>query len=83
MRLRTVIALDRGSGTRVTTRWRPTEVDLAILSLLANGHTIEYVARQVRLSERTVRRRVRGIADELQVNSSIEAVVHAVRAGLI
>ncbi|UYM03353.1 LuxR C-terminal-related transcriptional regulator [Solicola gregarius] len=63
--------------------WRPTDLDLTILRMLSRGHTIEYVARQVALSERTVRRRLRTIADDLGVDSSIEAIVHAVRAGLI
>ena len=63
--------------------WKPAEVDIVILDLLARGHTIEYVARQVELSDRTVRRRLRATADDLGVDSSIEAVVHAVRAGLI
>jgi DNA-binding NarL/FixJ family response regulator len=34
-------------------------------------------------SERTVRRRLRTIADEIGVDSTIEAVVYAVRARLI
>jgi DNA-binding NarL/FixJ family response regulator len=34
-------------------------------------------------SERTVRRRLRTIADEIGVDSTIEVVVHAVRARLI
>lgn len=63
--------------------WDPVDVDVAILRLLSRGHTIDYVARRVELSERTVRRRLRRIADALGVDSSIEAVVHAVRVGLI
>ncbi|MDN5852347.1 MAG: LuxR C-terminal-related transcriptional regulator [Actinomycetia bacterium] len=63
--------------------WRPTDVDLTILRLLSRGHTIDYIARRVDTSERTVRRRLRRLADDLGVDSSIEAVVHAVRAGLI
>lgn len=58
-------------------------VDLQILDLVAGGHTTEVVGRRLGLSERTVRRRLRSIADQLEVGSTIEAVVHAVRTGLI
>lgn len=71
------------SSERQAGVWLPAEVDLTILRLLSRGRTIEYVARRVDLSERTVRRRLRNIADDLGVDSSIEAIVHAVRAGLI
>lgn len=63
--------------------WAPEDIDVTILRLLSHGRTIEYIARRVELSERTVRRRLRAIADDLGVDSSIEAVVHAVRVGLI
>jgi DNA-binding NarL/FixJ family response regulator len=57
--------------------------DLTILRLLAEGSTVDTVARAVGMSERTVRRRLRVIADELGVETTIEVVVHGVRAGLI
>ena len=63
--------------------WQPTELDLEILSLLSQGLTTDAIARRVGVSERTVRRRLRSVADDIGVESSIEAVVHAVRAGLI
>ena len=66
-----------------TPGWRPSELDLEILRLLSRGLTTDAIARRVDVSERTVRRRLRAVADEIGVESSIEAVVHAVRAGLI
>ena len=63
--------------------WTPDEGDLAILSALAEGQTIDVVARRQGVSERTIRRRLRTIADEIGVDSTIEAVVFAVRNGLI
>lgn len=57
--------------------------DVAILVLLADGHTVHTVARRVGMSERTVRRRLRLMADDLGVETTIEVVVHAVRTGLI
>ncbi|CAA9282695.1 MAG: hypothetical protein AVDCRST_MAG57-3963 [uncultured Blastococcus sp.] len=63
------------------TAWAGT--DLRILALLAEGHTVDAIARHVGLSVRTVRRRLRVVADRLGVETTIESVVHAVRAGLI
>ena len=57
--------------------------DVRILRLLSEGHTTDVIARRVGLSERTVRRRLRTLADEIGVDSTIEAVVYAVRSGLI
>lgn len=63
--------------------WQPGRLDVEILRLLSRGHTTDAIARRVGVSERTVRRRLRAVADDIGVESSIEAVVHAVRAGLI
>ncbi len=63
--------------------WRPSDLDVEILRLLSRGHTTDAIARRVGVSERTVRRRLRATADDIGVESSIEAVVHAVRVGLI
>ena len=59
------------------------EVDQRILALAAAGHTNDGIARRLGLSERTVRRRLRAVADGLGVGSAIEAVVAGVRAGVI
>jgi DNA-binding NarL/FixJ family response regulator len=56
---------------------------LDILRLLAQGLTVETVARRLDMSDRTLRRRVRAIADDLGVDSTIEAIVWAVRHQLI
>jgi len=69
------------NGSDVT--WSPADVDLEILGLLAAGQTVDGAARRVGLSGRTVRRRLRALADDLGVDSTIETVVHAVRSGLI
>ncbi|MEN8704662.1 MAG: LuxR C-terminal-related transcriptional regulator [Nocardioides marinisabuli] len=63
--------------------WAPDETDVRILGALARGQTLRAVARSVGLSERTVRRRLRATAEEIGVESTIEAVVHAVRSGVI
>ncbi|MEV4811686.1 helix-turn-helix domain-containing protein [Micromonospora avicenniae] len=59
------------------------EEDLRLLRLLATGLPLETVARRMGLSERTVRRRVRAVCDRLDVAAPIQAVVWAVRRGLL
>lgn len=59
--------------------WSPTRRDLDILGMLAEGYTVETVARRLDVSERTVRRRLRTMADDLGVDATIQVVVHAVR----
>ncbi|MEQ4547273.1 helix-turn-helix domain-containing protein [Nocardioides kribbensis] len=57
--------------------------ELAVLALVSRGLTVTAVARRLDVSERTVRRRLRTAADDLGVDSTIEAVVAAVRRRLI
>ena len=56
---------------------------LVLLSLLADGLPVDSVARRLRLSTRTVRRRTRSICDQLGVRAPIQAVVWAVHHGLL
>ncbi len=63
--------------------WEPGPDDVRLLRMLSEGHTTDTIARRLGLSERTVRRRLRTIADEIGVDSTIEAVVYAVRSRLI
>jgi len=60
-----------------------TREDVELLRLLARGLPLGAVARRLNTSERTVRRRVRGICERLGVTASIEAVVWAARQGLV
>lgn len=57
--------------------------DVRILAGLATGRGPEAVARDLGISERTLRRRLRGVCDTLEVKTPIEAVIWAVRRGLI
>ena len=57
--------------------------DLAVLRLVAEGLPLESVARRVKMSPRTVRRRLRNICDRLGVAHPIQAVVWAARRALI
>ncbi len=73
----------RTSSASARPSWDPSADDIRILRLLSEGHTTDVIARRVGRSERTVRRRLRAIADEIGVDSTIEAVVYAVRSRLI
>ena len=57
--------------------------DIEILTFLAEGMTLGAIGRRLDLSERTVRRRLRGICDDIGVGSPIAAVVWAVRRGVL
>jgi DNA-binding NarL/FixJ family response regulator len=57
--------------------------DVELLRLLAQGLPLGSVARRLRTSERTVRRRTRAICHRLGVGASIQAVVWAAQEGLL
>jgi DNA-binding NarL/FixJ family response regulator len=57
--------------------------DVELLRLLAGGLPLDAVAGRMGKSERTVRRRVRGICDQLGLGTPIQAVALAARRGLI
>lgn len=57
--------------------------DLRLLAQIATGVTADIAARRLRLSARTLRRRLRVICARLGVNTPIEAVVWAARRQLI
>ena len=57
--------------------------DVELLALLAGGLPLDAVARRMGKSERTVRRRVRGICDQLGLGTPIQAVAWAARRGLV
>ena len=62
---------------------RMSDDDLRILAGLAAGRGPDSVARELGISERTLRRRLRRVCDDLGVKTPIEAVIWAVRSGLI
>lgn len=79
----TMVDQRRVPTARGDREWVPSDLDVEILRLLSEGHTTDAIARRVGLSERSVRRHLRSVADAIGVDSSIEAVVHAVRVGVI
>ena len=60
-----------------------TTEELTILTLMANGLTLDSVAIRVSMSPRTLSRRLRCVCDRLGVIHPIQAIVWAARQGLI
>lgn len=57
--------------------------ELEVLTLVAQGLNNRAIAEQLFISENTVKNHVRNIHEKLQVHSRMEAVVIAVRAGVL
>ena len=60
-----------------------TRLELKLLSLLAEGHSYQTAADEMKVSINTVRNYIRSIYDKLHVHSKSEAVSKALKAGLI
>lgn len=57
--------------------------DLRLLALLAEGMPISSISRRLAMSDRTIRRRIRAICEQLGVKSTVQAIVWAARRGLV
>jgi DNA-binding NarL/FixJ family response regulator len=53
--------------------------EIELIRLYANGVVREALARQLRISERTVRRRIRALCDRFGVQTPVQLVVIAAR----
>lgn len=62
---------------------RLTERELQVLRLVAKGLNNREIARQLFISENTVKNHVRNILEKLQLHSRMEAVMYAVREKLL
>lgn len=62
---------------------RLTERELEVLRLVAKGHNNRVIARELYISENTVKNHVRNILEKLQLHSRMEAVMYAVREKLL
>jgi PAS domain S-box-containing protein len=60
-----------------------TERERQVLALLASGASTEEMARALSITTSTVRNHVRNILSKFNVHSRLEAVLHAVKRGLI
>jgi two-component system NarL family response regulator len=62
---------------------RLTDRELQVLKLVARGHNNRDIAKELFISENTVKNHVRNILEKLQLHSRMEAVVYAVREKLL
>jgi two-component system NarL family response regulator len=62
---------------------RLTERELEVLRLVAKGLNNRVIARELYISENTVKNHVRNILEKLQLHSRMEAVMYAVREKLL
>ncbi len=62
---------------------RLTERELEVLRLVAQGLNNREIAKQLFISENTVKNHVRNILEKLQLHSRMEAVMYAVRVKLL
>ncbi|MGI8614005.1 MAG: response regulator [Nocardioidaceae bacterium] len=62
---------------------RLTDRELDVLRLVARAHNNKEIARQLFISENTVKNHVRNILEKLQLHSRLEAVMYAVRERLL
>jgi two-component system NarL family response regulator len=60
-----------------------TERELEVLRLVAHGLNNREIAKQLFISENTVKNHVRNILEKLQLHSRVEAVMYAVREKLL
>jgi DNA-binding NarL/FixJ family response regulator len=57
--------------------------EIELIRLFADGVVHEAVARQLEVSERTVRRRIRALCDRFGVQTPVQLVVIAARNGVL
>nr|WP_260407744.1 response regulator transcription factor [Planomonospora venezuelensis] len=62
---------------------RLTDREMEVLRLVAKGMNNREIAKQLFISENTVKNHVRNILDKLQLHSRMEAVVYAVRERML
>jgi DNA-binding NarL/FixJ family response regulator len=71
------------SSARETPHSKLTDRELEVLRLVATGLNNREAAKQLFISENTVKNHMRNILDKLQLHSRMEAVMYAVRENLI
>jgi DNA-binding NarL/FixJ family response regulator len=62
---------------------RLTERELEVLKLVAKGLANRDIARQLFISENTVKNHIRNILEKLQLHSRIQAVAYALREKIL
>jgi len=77
------MVMERALGKGKEARSILSDRELRILQLMVEGKTDREIGQELGIAERTVRHHLRRIYDKLGVNSRVEAVVWAMREGLV
>ena len=75
--------IKRGDERQQLPAPRLTEREMEVLRLVAKGLNNRDIAKQLYISENTVKNHIRNILEKLQLHSRMEAVVYAVREKLL
>lgn len=75
--------IKRGEERQQVPAPRLTEREMEVLKLVAKGLNNRDIAKQLFISENTVKNHIRNILEKLQLHSRMEAVVYAVREKLL
>jgi two-component system NarL family response regulator len=79
----TLAKRDTGERVQQVPAPRLTEREMQVLKLVARGMNNRDIAKELFISENTVKNHVRNILEKLQIHSRMEAVMVAVREKLI
>jgi DNA-binding NarL/FixJ family response regulator len=71
------------SGVALSDRMALDAEEMELARLLAEGLVLDAVARRLRVSERTVRRRIRTLCDRFGVDTPVQVVVILARNGVL
>ena len=73
----------RGNTAQTVPTPRLTALEMEVLRQVARGMNNRDIARELFISENTVKNHIRNILEKLQLHSRMEAVVYAVREKLL
>ncbi|MCA1830750.1 MAG: response regulator transcription factor, partial [Actinobacteria bacterium] len=73
----------RGDEKPQSPQPRLTEREMEVLRLVAKGRNNRDIAKELFISENTVKNHIRNILEKLHLHSRMQAVVYAVREGFI
>ena len=75
--------IKRGDERQQVPAPRLTEREMEVLRLVAKGLNNRDIAKQLFISENTVKNHIRNILEKLQLHSRMEAVIYAVKERLL
>ncbi len=77
------VLVKSASGGTYTTPVNLTKREVEVLQLMASGYKNEQIADELNITEQTVKNHVRSIFSKLGVESRVEAVLYAIKQGVL